>query len=342
MKLKNLGTWVLVATVSSVSMAACGGDDDALPTAGTGGGGSGGTTGGKGGGSGRGGSPGGHGGEAGEPQAGAGQTGAGAPGTGGSGAVSGGGGSGGGGGSMMSTAGAGAEEAGGADNGGAGGAPETELKACVVGCQMESDCQGEFDKVRHCDVEFRRCVECNTHADCVPIASGWQSTCTMDDDCFVAFGEVCVNVMGFGHCAAVPDEPLGCLFPGEAPVTLPKFGVTPTELVDVCGKDSGRCENRRCFTGCTDDPNFCTTGLTAGHGDTCDTASGRCTCQADSECAHGPQHCNPVTHLCDECADATDCSGAAAGKDVCVDGRCGCSSASVCSTGDLPGSAICE
>jgi hypothetical protein len=243
-------------------------------------------------------------------------------------------------GEVNATAGGGADTAG-APSGGAGAGGETSsaaLMLCALGCQSESDCASDTADIRHCDSGTKRCVECMTHEECIPVASAWSVSCTMDNDCFVALGEVCVAVSGRGYCAGTPDPTLGCLFPGEVPITLPKFGVSPVETVDVCGTESGRCENHHCFTGCTDTADFCTTGTTAGYGLTCDSASGLCTCQQDSECAYGPHHCNPSTHRCDECAQSSDCAGAASGQDACVDGRCGCSSAAVCSNSHFPAS----
>lgn len=242
--------------------------------------------------------------------------------------------------------GSGGEQAGGAGEAGdgAGGDSTEGARSCQVGCQSQDDCASTTLDVRRCDLTSMRCVECTAHADCVPVASAWSVACDDDSGCFTDFGEVCVDVGGSGRCAMTPDSVVGCLFPGEVPLTYPKFGVSTPEMVDVCGKESGRCENNLCFTGCTDDPNFCTVGLNAGKGDTCDASSGRCTCAGDSECSQGPGHCNTTTHRCDECAGPADCTGVVQeGKDACVDGRCGCSDASVCPTATFPaGTPVCE
>ena len=244
-----------------------------------------------------------------------------------------------------SGAGSGGAEAGGggAGAGGAGGDSTEGARSCQVGCQSQDDCATETAEIRRCDLSSMRCIECLVHADCVPVASAWSVSCTEDTDCFTDFGEVCVDVGGYGRCASAHDPELGCFFEGEVPLTYPKFGASSPTMVDVCGKESGRCENLRCFTGCTDEPDFCTTGLNQGNGNTCDPQSGRCTCAGDGECTGGPEHCNPTTHRCDECAEPDDCAGAAEGKDACVDGRCGCSDASICPTATFPaGTPVCE
>jgi hypothetical protein len=328
----KLTTCFLFVALSTVSVTSCAGDDDDDDTAATGGqGGSGGGAGesGSSGNSGRGGM--GDGGEAGGGQAGAGTSGSAGTGTGGTGAISG--------------AGGGGGEPGGAGSGGdgSGGQPDTESKSCAIGCDSEDDCATASADIRRCDPELMRCVECVAHNDCIPVASAWIIPCTEDDNCITALGEVCVGVNGRGYCAGVPDETLGCLFPGEVPITLPKFGVTPAETVEVCGKESGRCENHHCFTGCSDDPSSCGTGLNVGYGDSCNAATGRCSCESDSECTHGPRRCNPTTNRCDECGDASHCPGASEGKDVCAEGRCGCSGASVCTNANFPsGTPLCE
>jgi len=339
----KLATNLVLAIFSTLSVTHCGGDDDPAAPPATGGsagrGGSGGESGeagssaGTSGSSGRGSGGTGEGGEAGN-----GQAGTGSPGVGGTGGTSGTGGTG-----AVSGTGGGAGETSGAGMGGdgSGGQPDQGANACALGCDSEDDCASTSADVRRCVLDIGRCVECVSHEDCIPVASAWVTTCVEDDGCFVALGEVCVDVGGTGRCAPAYDSGLGCLFPGEVPITLPKFAVA--ETVQVCGKDTGRCEGNRCFTGCADDPNYCTTGLNVGYGDSCDVASGRCTCESDSECTHGPERCNPTTNRCDECGDAGDCAGAGEGKDVCVDGRCGCSSASVCGSTTFPAATpLCE
>jgi hypothetical protein len=349
MRILKPSAWILLFGISFVLTASCGGDDDdSAPSAGKGGGaghagagtagkaGRGGSSSGAGeagmtgvaaGGGGRSGSS--HGGAAGEAAS-AGASGTNATTTGGTGAVSGTGGS------------AGSPEGGGpssasAGMGGAGGESEAKHKLCSHTCEPTEDCATET----FCHPDLHRCIECNDRTDCIPIKSAWVSTCTMDSDCpLVDFGDVCVDVGGRGFCAPAYDGTLGCLFPGEVPITLPKFG--SSETIDVCGTDSGRCEDNRCFSGCSSEPDFCTTGLTSGYGDTCDEASGHCTCEDDGECTHGPAHCDLATHRCVECGEASHCAGAIEGKDVCSEGHCGCSSASVCTDSAPGGTPVCE
>jgi len=242
----------------------------------------------------------------------------------------------------QSVGGNGAESgASGSSGAGAGGA-NGELLTCHIGCSTSDDCASESADIRRCDATLHLCVECTTHAECIPRASNWFSACTQDDDCFTDFGEVCVDVGGSGLCAAVPDMTLGCLFPGEVPLTFDKFGVVPAEQVEVCGKDSGRCSDYHCSVGCTDAENYCTS-VNPGFGDTCNEATGQCTCVSDDECSAGPSpHCNPTTHLCDECATHDDCSVAANGQE-CNAGRCGCSGVASCPDTSFPdGTPLCE
>lgn len=234
-------------------------------------------------------------------------------------------------------------EAGASGNSGAGaGGTANELLTCHVGCSSTDDCASQSADSRHCDDTLHLCVECTSHADCIPRASGWVTVCTQDDNCFTDFGEVCVDVGGSGLCAAVVDMTLGCLFPGEVPLPFNKFGVVPTEQVEVCGKDSGRCSDYHCSTGCTDADDYCTT-VNPGFGDTCNETTGQCTCVSDDECSAGPSpHCNPVTHLCDECATNEDCSLAINGQE-CNAGRCGCSGIAACPVSSFPdGTPLCE
>lgn len=345
MKTRNILAYSLIMNAFVLSAASCS-DDSEEPSGGAGKGGSSSGRGGEAGQAGEAGQTGGAGaGAEGGVSAGTGGAGTGGTGTGGGGAGKGGGGTGGASTGGTSGTGSGGEQAGGAGEAGdgAGGDSTEGARSCQVGCQSQDDCASTTLDVRRCDLTSMRCVECTAHVDCVPVVSAWSVACIDDSECFAAFGEVCVDVGGQGRCATTPDSVLGCLFPGEVPLTYPKFGVSTPEMVDVCGKESGRCENNLCFTGCTDDTTFCTVGLNAGNGDTCDASSGRCTCAGDGECSQGAGHCNTTTHRCDECAGPADCAGAQEGKDACVDGRCGCSDASVCPTATFPaGTPVCE
>jgi hypothetical protein len=336
----------------ALMLSSCDGDDDTIGTSG-GAAGKGGTSGnaGKAGGSGRsggggragkGGTAGAEGGAAATDTGGAGQGaqsgGGGTPSTGGTGT----GGTGNVGAAGQSVGGNGAEAgASGSSGAGAGGAPSNELLTCHTGCSTSDDCESQ-DLEGHCDDTLHLCVECTAHADCTPKANGWTSVCTADADCTDFFLTACIDAGGIGRCAAPPDPVYGCFFGTSQP--YPKFGSDPVELVDVCVVDSGRCSAEHvCIIGCTDAPDFCTT-ISVGYGDTCNETTGQCNCASDDECTAGPSpHCNPVTHLCDECASGDDCSAATTGQDTCIEGRCGCSSISACPASSFPaGTPLCE
>lgn len=341
---------VLLFGVSFVLTASCGGDDDdTTPSAGKGGGAGHAGAGGK---AGRGGSSsgageagmpaqtkGGSGGRGGSSQSGnagegASSASAGAAGTdvtsrGGSGGTSGTSATGGSSGSPE-----GGNPSGGAGMGGAGGDVQASHKQCGRTCETTADCPTQT----FCQADLHRCIECNDNTDCIPVKSGGWGPCTTDDDCLTILGEACGDINGRGYCVPAYDAEAGCEDP-QVHTTLTKFGTS--DVLDACIVDSGRCEDHVCFTTCASDPNFCTTAST-GYGETCDEGSGRCTCESDDECTHGPSHCDPATHHCVECSETAQCPGAIVGKDTCVEGRCGCSSVDVCTTLAPGGSAVCE
>jgi len=327
-------TTVFLATAAACLpfwLASCGGDDEAPDEA-------------SGGSAGTGGSVGGSAGEGNTDSGGSGGTSTTGSATGGSaGATSAGGGSGGTAGSGGTTTtgaagqgGAAGDTSGGAGEGGAAGSPSEELLSCNVGCENDDDCATEAAEARHCDSELGRCVECRADADCLARASLWLFECSAEAPCAFV-GEVCVDVNGTGYCAA-PVTDAGCVY-GGVPLEAVEF--TTGDPVEVCGSSAGRCENYRCFTGCTDTEDACTVA-SPGQGDICDAATGKCTCQNDDECWFGPGRCNPVTQRCDECAENADCADAVAGRE-CVAGRCGCSGTEACPTAVFPdGTPVCE
>jgi len=231
-------------------------------------------------------------------------------------------------------------ESGNTDHGGAGagGAANDKLLTCQTGCSSSDDCHSQALEGR-CDETLHLCVECTEHADCIPKANGWNLACVDDSDCAGGFLTACVDVGGSGRCAQPASAPPGCLLTTATP--YPRFGIEPLELVDVCVADSGRCSAHVCITGCTDQPNFCTS-VSSGYGDTCDEASGLCHCASDDECTAGPPHCNLTTHRCDECETNGDCSQATTGHE-CHDGRCGCTGTSACPESSFPdGTPLCK
>jgi hypothetical protein len=230
--------------------------------------------------------------------------------------------------------------AGDAGSAGDGGATNEAFGACQVGCATNTDCVTDEADPRFCDTDSSQCVECTVDAHCIAFASGLaRVVCTQDDDCSALFDEVCVDVAGLGRCAAPPDPQDGCFI--GTPTNMTRFGSVPAQTVEVCARDVGKCVAQRCIVSCSDVEDFCT-GESPGYGDVCDAASGLCTCSSDDQCDHGPEHCNPLTHQCDECETAADCQGAANGQE-CVQGRCGCSSVNQCpATGFPAGTSLCQ
>jgi hypothetical protein len=246
----------------------------------------------------------------------------------------------------------GGADSGGADSGGAGGEPVAgaggdagsggrgeldEGRACRYECNVDDDCESPGIIEYVCDETTKRCgapdLSCARHGDCVAFASSWNFACKQDDDCLFAT-EACVDAGGYGRCAEMYVDGVGCGFPGQVSITRPKFGAVE-ELVEVCGNDNGRCGDGACFFGCTG-----ASDCGEGSGDSCDTESGRCTCVADNECSSG--RCNQRTQRCDECVSDFHCFRDPT-RDRCVAGRCGCSSAEVCSDELFPAATpVCE
>ncbi|HEX9296416.1 MAG TPA: hypothetical protein VF881_11285 [Polyangiaceae bacterium] len=340
---------VLVLLVPlACGVAACGGDDTA-GTPGTGGAGTGG----------KGGSSGGKGGSAGSSAATGGSGGSSGGGTGGSTAGSGGSTAGTGGmDASAGSAGADASTDGRADTASADvrtenasdAAPDTtsdvqsELsdaaavaKVCIETCASDGDCvpKALSDKFPYsCDTTKHRCVLCKDDIACYAQVSLWSKGCRTKVDCTI-FGDVCVNVNGAGRCAYLKGSP-NCELDGGG--QLETFWVQTFELdagsesVEVCGKKSSTCDlaTGTCFQRCT-------TASCASDpaGKVCNDATGKCECGTDSNCSglSGVSVCNTATKHC-ECAGNQDCraldGGLMLNADICVAGKCSCSSVTVC------------
>jgi hypothetical protein len=229
-------------------------------------------------------------------------------------------------------------EAGNAAGAGGRGTPEV-LTVCAYECSADEHCDSPGLLTYVCDQKTNRCVApeltCSGHRDCVAFASSWTQSCDSDDDCLAA-ADLCVDAGGYGRCARSFAQDTPCPLPDQVSVARTRFGTI--EDVQVCGRTNGRCGDGTCFEGCTG-PDDCGNG----DGDTCDVESGRCTCIADNECTSGfVSHCNPRTRRCDECTSDFDCFVDPT-RDVCFDGRCGCSSADVCSDVIFPDATpVCE
>jgi len=226
---------------------------------------------------------------------------------------------GGGGAAGESTGGAGAATGG---AGGAGGAPAATALSCVYSCTIDDDCTINAEDTSHkCNPITKLCEDplavCETHADCLAGLTPWFGGCTTATECLD--GETCVGFKGGGYCAALPDADFGC-FPNVT-VTMPLFDGGAD--VQVCGSADARCVAGACAYGCS------FSGCPGGGGDTCNDATGLCECAAASECDSGV--CGADGH-CQQCVVDDDCAptAAATGLDVCVDGKCSCSSVTAC------------
>jgi hypothetical protein len=136
-----------------------------------------------------------------------------------------------------------------------------------------------------------------------------------------------VSVAGAGKCARLAPgtsvDSSGCESPTADAVLLPQFGGETSML--VCANTSQRCEQGECVPACHNDAEC----GPFKNGSICEVATGSCRCVADQDCgAPGVSRCNTVSREC-ECSGAADCQQVP-GRDVCVGGRCGCSSTTVC------------
>jgi hypothetical protein len=274
----------------------------------------------------------GNGGDAGGETGGAGATGgdggnAGTAGQGGAGAEAGNGGAAG---TPVGGGGAGGDETGGV--GGEGGAPAAVAKSCANECEIDDDCVRGVDETLKCNQASKRCedpVACSTGADCVPNVNYWDLSppCATSDDCIPDL-QACINWQGQGYCAYL--ELTGCLLPGEAGTSLPEFA-NANNQVTVCVVPAVCTDTKECKPGCE------ASECGAGAGNMCDTATHLCKCTLGTECASTV--CG-ADGMCQECVTAEDCDGA--GRDACVDGKCGCSAAAVCPDTTAGGTPVCE
>lgn len=231
--------------------------------------------------------------------------------------------------------------AGGDEAGGAGGAPAAIAKSCGNECEIDADCTKPDAPSQKCDQVSHRCynaspAECTSHAECIPGASVWFTNCATDGEC--AIGESCVAVGDVGYCAAFPVQDT-CEF-GLEPTTMARFGAQGNVI--VCANTYSRCRAGACDSLNCADPLF--EGLfcvDSGGGDSCNADTGLCECTGDAECKSGV--CG-ADKKCAACATNQDCvdKGALTGWDTCVNGSCGCSSASVCPDLTQAGVPVCE
>ncbi len=216
--------------------------------------------------------------------------------------------------------------------GGLAGAPATsELKACGEACKSDQDCRiGGSDYGFSCNPGSHRCetlgFPCAESIECLPAASSWLLDCASDADCFYFSDDVCVSVAGFGKCARLAPggalEASGCEWPTADAVLLPKRAGGSAV---VCADAGQRCDAGACVPACHSNAD-CTPNR---NGSVCDTESGACRCAKDEDCGGpGVSRCNQASGSC-ECATATDCKELSS-SDVCVAGRCGCSSVAAC------------
>jgi hypothetical protein len=210
----------------------------------------------------------------------------------------------------------------GAGMGGQGGSGTRSVGDCAFACANDDDCENFLlDFV--CNTTSLRCedpfIACDADGDCVPVTSGWTYSCIDDLDCLE--DESCITVHGGGFCAI--NTALGPCEVGTVPVFWPRFGATGT--AEVCEDRSGRCDRGTCRDNCVQ-----TGCVSSSRGKACDATTGLCGCTTPTNCAGiaGVSTCNATTKLC-ECVTDADCD-AVLGRDICVNGRCGCSATSVC------------
>jgi len=230
------------------------------------------------------------------------------------------------------SAGAGGEAgaSGAAGAGGAGGEPSLVSKQCANACKNSGEGAvdgAEIQKI--CDPVSKRCVDpstptCSVSDDCFPAMNFWEPC-----DSSTACNDVqrCITWQGAGYCANLNSD--SC-FPEELALTLAEFG-TADSTVNVCVVPAA-CNHGACEPGCE------TVGC--GDGLECGATSHLCECSTGSECPDSGV-CGD-DHLCAQCVTDDDCSAPDAGLDKCVNGVCGCSSASVCPDPTASATPVCE
>jgi hypothetical protein len=197
-------------------------------------------------------------------------------------------------------------------------------EACTYPCTTNNDCAVlPDDASRQCDPFIHQCRTpqvddgCATDADCIP-QGNFLAPCASEQDCNVDL-EACVTYRGGGFCALLADPQTGCDPAFGTTHTVDNFGAAGTS--DVCiDATADICVAGSCKFSCNFFP--CADG-------TCNEANGLCECQSGAECANGT--CG-ADHHCAECQTSDDCAASASGTglDICVDGKCGCSSAASC------------
>lgn len=143
---------------------------------------------------------------------------------------------------------------------------------------------------------------CESDDECVPLFSGWVTPCTMGGGECAATMQVCVDLGdGTGACATAPSEFVMCdLFMQEE--------VERTNLDDgmpatVCANTAATCnENGICYVPCVDD-------TTCGEF-VCNTGTGVCECDADTDCGTDGQTCEAGACTVPGCMADTDCMNA--------------------------------
>ncbi len=226
---------------------------------------------------------------------------------------------------------------GGGDDMGGGGGGNGEF--CQEECATDADCTigGQNTSNFTCDATTKRCTAppadgCTTDDECVAQFSGWVTDCTSAADCP---GQVCTES---GKCATSPSEFFMC----------ETAQLAELETRDIDGNDVTVCAQTRAT--CNSDSNFCELRCTEDShcannpgGNVCDTDTGQCKCNDDSNCTvDGFSSCK-ANSLCG-CGADTDCANNASG-DVCnMDtGACNCSDASVCGDTVFDGTtSVCE
>lgn len=206
--------------------------------------------------------------------------------------------------------------------GGSGGDPNAVAETCAEICNVDSDC---FKSVgvsngRICSPTTHRCVvhTCDGDTECVPVGTAWTVPCSDDGGC--SSTQTCIDLKGAGRCAALPDN--GTCTTGMETVSWKHFG--DANNVTICADTSYKCKVNNCVKPCT------STSCTAP-GSACNSVTGLCDlCTSDQACGGStkPPHCNVNTGRC-ECVLNSDCA-AVINTNVCVNGRCGCSSDTTC------------
>jgi hypothetical protein len=215
--------------------------------------------------------------------------------------------------------GAGADGGGGEPGGGAGGAPVAVFTQCTSACQIDADCSIDGDETLKCDPAAKECFDpaqvCETNEDCIQPLAGW-FPCESPAGCFE--GTNCVEWRGAGYCVPIAEGPdPDCGF--DVLMTLPIFGDDGDQA--VCVTDDPRCgADDRCFMGCGA---FGCEGL-----GTCNEATGQCECTDGADCT-STGVCG-ADKRCTECNTSAQCASNSGGNKACIDGRCGCDTATTC------------